>query len=350
LDFVICYFIENLMNLEEQVSGITYRDAGVNIEEGDKAVKNIKEMVRSTHSSNVLTDLGSFGGMFQLNKENYDEPVLVSSTDVVGTKLKIAFLTDRHDTVGEDLVNHCVNDIAVGGALPLFFLDYFATDKLQSAVFSDVISGFVRGCKNNGCALIGGETAEMPDMYQKGEYDLSGTIVGIVEKGGAINGKDIKKSDILIGLPSSGLHTNGYSLARKILLGHYNVSDRVEDLACSVGEELLKVHISYLKVIQLAVKKFNIHGISHITGGGIEGNTRRILSNGLDMSIDWSAWEPLPVFSLIQKLGNVPVEDMRQTFNLGIGIVFILSRDSSQSFYDFLKQNGQKPCFIGEII
>jgi len=332
------------------VSGVTYKDAGVNIEAGDLAVKKIKDMVRSTHNSNVLSELGSFGGMYEINKENFDQPVLVSSTDGVGTKLKIAFLMDKHDTVGEDLVNHCVNDIAVGGALPLYFLDYFATESLQSSVFYDVISGFVRGCKNNGCALIGGETAEMPDMYQSGEYDLSGTIVGIVEKKKAITGKNIIKSDVLIGLPSSGLHTNGYSLARKVLLAKHIVSDYIDELSCTIGEELLKVHISYLDIIQRAIKNFKIKGISHITGGGIEGNTRRILSKGLDLNVDWSAWDQLPVFSVIKNMGSVPEDDMRKTFNLGIGLIFIVSADSAQSFYDFLQQKGHNAYFIGEVV
>jgi phosphoribosylformylglycinamidine cyclo-ligase len=332
------------------VSAVTYKDAGVNIEEGDKAVQSIKDMVRSTHNSNVLTDLGSFGGMYQLDKEKYEKPVLVSSTDGVGTKLKIAFLTGRHDTVGEDLVNHCVNDIAVGGAVPLFFLDYFATDRLQPIVFDNVMSGFVRGCKNNGCALIGGETAEMPDMYQENEYDLSGTIVGIVEKSEAIDGKATRKSDVLIGLPSNGLHTNGYSLARKVLLSKYSVSDKLDDLGGSIGEELLRVHLSYLNIIQSAIGNFKINGISHITGGGIAGNTKRILSDTLDIRIDWSAWEQPAIFSLIEKIGSVPTEDMRKTFNLGIGLVFIVSQDSSQLFYDFLSNSGQKAYFIGEVV
>ena len=257
------------------ILGVTYKKAGVNIEEGEKAVRDIREKVRSTHNKNVLTDLGSFGGMYLLDKDKYKQPVLVSSTDGVGTKLKIAFLMDKHDTVGEDLVNHCVNDIAVGGAIPMYFLDYFATDRLQSTVFSDVINGFIRGCKYNNCALIGGETAEMPDIYRAGEYDLSGTIVGIVEKNKAINGKNIKKTDVLIGLQSSGLHTNGYSLARKVLLNQFKVSDYVDDLTCTIGEELLKVHLSYLTVIQSVIKNFPIGGISHITGGGIKGNTKR---------------------------------------------------------------------------
>jgi len=330
--------------------GVTYKKAGVNIEEGEKAVRDIKEKVRSTHNQNVLTDLGSFGGMYLLEKDKYDQPVLVSSTDGVGTKLKIAFLMDKHDTVGEDLVNHCVNDIAVGGAIPMFFLDYFATDRLQSDVFKDVISGFVRGCKNNKCALIGGETAEMPDMYQTGEYDLSGTIVGIVEKQKAIDGKKVKKTDVLIGLPSSGLHTNGYSLARKVLLSHFKVSDYVDELSCTVGEELLKVHLSYLNSIQLVLENFKINGISHITGGGIEGNTKRILSDPLDINIDWSSWDRPSIFSIIKGLGKVPEEDMRRAFNLGMGLVLIVPEQSSQSVYDFLSKSGQKPCFIGEVV
>ncbi len=332
------------------MSGVTYKKAGVNIEEGEKAVRDIKEKVRSTHNNNVLTDLGSFGGMYLLEKDKYEQPVLVSSTDGVGTKLKIAFLMDKHDTVGEDLVNHCVNDIAVGGAKPLFFLDYFATDRLQSTVFTDVISGFVRGCKYNDCALIGGETAEMPDMYQPGEYDLSGTIVGIVEKSKVIDGKRIKKSDILIGLQSNGLHTNGYSLARKVLFDHFEVTDYVDDLSCTIGEELLKVHSSYLDIIQSAIESFKINGISHVTGGGIEGNTKRILSDALNINIDWSAWDQSPIFSVIKDLGKVPEEDMMRTFNLGIGIVFIMPEKSAQSFYDFLINKGQKAYFIGEVI
>jgi phosphoribosylformylglycinamidine cyclo-ligase len=257
---------------------------------------------------------------------------------------------DKHDTVGEDLVNHCVNDIAVGGAIPMFFLDYFATDRLQSTVFKDVISGFVRGCKNNKCALIGGETAEMPDIYKTGEYDLSGTIVGIVEKQKAIDGKSVKKTDVLIGLPSNGLHTNGYSLARKVLLDHYKVSDYEDDLSCTIGEELLKVHMSYLNIIQSVISDFQINGISHITGGGIEGNTRRILSDPLDVNIDWLSWDRRAIFSLIKNLGKVPEEDMRRTFNLGIGLVLIVPEQFSQSIYDFLLKSGQKPCFIGEVI
>lgn len=331
------------------MTGITYKNSGVNIEEGEKAVKNIKDIVRSTHTKNVLTELGSFGGMYLLNKNDYQQPVLVSSTDGVGTKLKISFLMGKHDTVGEDLVNHCVNDIAVGGAKPLFFLDYFATGQLSASVFKEVISGFVRGCKNNKCALIGGETAEMPDMYHPGEYDLSGTIVGIVEKKGIIDGKKIKIKDVLIGVQSNGLHTNGYSLARKVLLDHFGITDYIDDLACQLGEELLKVHLSYLNIIQEAVQKYPIKGISHVTGGGIEGNTRRILSNSLNIDINWSAWDRPPVFSLIKSLGKVPEADMRRTFNLGIGLVFVVSEEDAQPLYKHISDSGLKVYFIGEV-
>ncbi len=328
----------------------TYKDAGVNIEEGERAVQDIKSMVRTTHSQNVLTDLGSFGGMYLFNKDEYEEPVLVSSVDGVGTKLKVASMMDKHDTVGEDLVNHCVNDIAVGGAKPMFFLDYFATEKLEAQVFKDVVSGFVRGCNNNNCALIGGETAEMPDMYKPGEYDLSGTIVGVVEKNKAITGSHIKKSDVLLGLASNGLHTNGYSLARKVLLKDHDVHSHIDELGNTIGEELLRVHMSYLDIIQLSLSSFPVSGISHITGGGILGNTKRILSDSLDLSVDWTAWQVPPIFSLIQEWGNVPVDDMRSAFNMGIGLVMIVPEAYAQGFYDFLNQNGHPSYFIGEIV
>jgi phosphoribosylformylglycinamidine cyclo-ligase len=332
------------------LAGITYREAGVNIAEGEKVIRNIREMVRSTHSKNVLTDLGGFGGMFAFDKDLYEEPVLVASTDGVGTKLKLAFLLDKHDTVGEDLVNHCVNDIAVGGAIPLFFLDYYATDKLQSNVFNDVITGFVRGCRNNHCALIGGETAEMPDMYQPGEYDISGTIVGVVERKNAIDGKKIGRSDKLIGLKSNGLHTNGYSLARKVLFTKYHVSEFVDELGSTIGDELLRIHTSYLSVIQNSLATFDIHGISHITGGGIVGNTKRLLHKDLSMRIDWNAWTVPPIFELIKKTGRVPTEDMRQTFNLGIGLIFVVGKTSAADFYDHLIKNNYDAYLVGEVI
>ena len=329
---------------------VTYKDAGVNIDEGDQAIRGIKEMVRSTHNHQVLTDLGHFGGMFAFDKNRFDDPVLVASTDGVGTKLKIAFSMNKHDTVGEDLVNHCVNDIAVGGAQPLFFLDYYAADHLNTGVFTDVIKGFVRGCRSNQCALIGGETAEMPDMYKTGEYDISGTIVGVVERNRIIDGKKIERSDVLIGLESNGLHTNGYSLARKVLLEKYEVTDYIDELGCLLGEELLRVHHSYLKVIQGATEAFVINGISHITGGGIIGNTKRLLSDDMSVKIDWDAWQIPPVFDLIRKTGAVPLEDMRQTFNLGIGLIFVVRRQEADALQNYLSGTNYKSYIIGEVV
>ena len=308
----------------------TYKDAGVDIAKSEQALKDIKAEIQSTFNPNVLTDIGSFGGMYRLEQGKYRDPILVSSTDGVGTKLKIAFLTGKHDTVGEDLVNHCVNDIAVGGAHPMFFLDYFAMGHLEAHVFNSVLKGFIRGCKHNRCALIGGETAEMPDIYGPGEYDLSGTIVGIVESTEIINGKSIEAGDILIGVDSNGLHTNGYSLARKVLLEAYKADTYIEDLGTTLGETLLQVHLSYYDLIQQVRKKAEVRGIAHITGGGIVGNTKRLLSPGLGLDIHWDAWEWPAIFQLIGKTGHVPLEDMRQTFNLGIGLIFIVH----QSDYD----------------
>jgi phosphoribosylformylglycinamidine cyclo-ligase len=330
------------------VKSITYKDAGVDIDKGNKVIHRIKKMVRSTYNEHVLTELGGFGGLYQFPKSKFENPVLVSSTDGVGTKLKIAFMLNKHDTVGEDLVNHCVNDIGVTGAYPLFFLDYFSSGKLEEHVFSEVISGFVRGCQNNKCALIGGETAEMPDMYQKGEYDLSGTIIGLVDKGNIIDGSMISKADVLVGVNSSGLHTNGYSLARRVLLEKIKIDHYVKDFGCTLGEELLKVHLSYLSVIQKAIHKFKINGISHITGGGIEGNTRRLLKKGI-LKIDWQAWERPGIFRMIQKLGNVPEEDMRRTFNLGIGLIFIVHRNLVDALCTMIKNLQYKCWIIGEI-
>ena len=332
------------------MAAITYKDSGVDIKKGNEAVKAIKEKIHSTYSDKVLTNLGSFGGMFELSNLGLKEPVLVSSVDGVGTKLKIAFLTGKHDTVGEDLVNHCVNDIAVGGAKPLFFLDYFATASLEMGVFEDVVSGFVRGCKNNNCALIGGETAEMPDLYNQGEYDISGTIVGVVEKSKIINGSNIQKGDLLVGINSNGLHTNGYSLARKVLLKDYNVDSLIPDLGQSLGEELLRVHTSYIDLIQNTIKQVDVHGISHITGGGIEGNTKRLLKEDLKLRIDWETWERPQIFELIKSVGNVPEPDMKLTFNLGIGLVFIIPQIQHNKLIDLVKLHEYSYYEIGEVI
>jgi len=271
--------------------------------------------------------------------------------DGVGTKLKVAFLMNKHDTVGEDLVNHCVNDILVGGAKPLFFLDYIGTGKLKPQVMEEIVTGMVRGCKNNQCALIGGEMAEMPGLYSLGEYDVVGSIVGVVEKDEIINGRTIQKGDILVGLPSSGLHTNGYSLARKVLfeIAGFTVRTKPEDLTGTLGEELLHVHRSYLKPIIPLLKTSSIHGMSHVTGGGLIGNTMRILPPSRRLKIDWTSWQVPPIFQIIQKEGKISDEEMRKAFNMGIGFVLIVSAESSEEILDQLRNVGETPKIIGKV-
>lgn len=331
---------------------INYKSAGVDIDAGETAVKNIKESVRSTFTPQVLTDIGKFGGFFALDLERYRQPILVSSIDGVGTKLKVAFMMNRHDTVGEDLVNHCINDILVGGARPLFFLDYIGTGILKTGDVESLISGMVRGCKAAGCALIGGEMAEMPGFYQAGEYDVAGCIVGIVEKDKVIDGSRIQKGDVLVGLPSNGLHTNGYSLARKVLFDHagFDVYEKIPMLPKNLGECLLEVHRCYLPVVESLSEHVEIHGMSHITGGGIIGNTRRILPEGLSLSIDWTAWEIPPIFRIIQEQGNVPEDDMRRTFNLGVGFIFIVSEQEASNLVRQLTSQGESPILMGEVV
>jgi phosphoribosylformylglycinamidine cyclo-ligase len=299
----------------------SYKDAGVNIDEGDRAVARIKRLAKSTFSPNVLTGIGSFGAAFSLR--NWRKPVLISSADGVGTKLKVAFMANKHDTVGEDLVNHCVNDIMVQGATPLFFLDYFATGILSASTTADVVSGIARGCKANGCALIGGETAEMPGLYIPGEYDLAGFIVGALEEGKLLTGSAIKPGDLLLGLPSTGLHTNGYSLARKLFfeIANTSVDTYLPELGCTVGEELLKVHRSYAKPMAALRDAGLLKGAAHITGGGITDNLPRILPKVTAAEIHTSSWIVPPVFELLRAIGDVPVDDWRRTFNLGIGMI-----------------------------
>lgn len=325
----------------------TYKASGVNIEAGEELVSRIKPLVKTTFNEKVLSEIGLFGGLYEAKFEGYSEPVLVASTDGVGTKLKVAFAANKHDTVGQCLVNHCVNDILACGAKPLFFLDYFATGKLEPSVAEQVISGFVKACRENSTALIGGETAEMPSIYADGEYDVSGTIVGVVDKSKILNGSAVQPGDVLIGLPSNGLHTNGYSLARKVLLSKYSVDDYIEELGCTLGEELLKIHRSYLHVVHPLAEKGLLSGISHITGGGIIGNTSRVVRKPLELEIFWDSWQRPPIFQLIQKVGNVPEEEMRQVFNLGIGIVLITTEQNAYSIMDNLKD--EKPFFIGRI-
>jgi phosphoribosylformylglycinamidine cyclo-ligase len=328
-----------------------YRDAGVDIDAGEEAVVRIKKNVRSTFGPGVLTDIGMFGGFYRLDRTGFRNPVLVSSIDGVGTKLKVAFMMKRYDTVGEDLVNHCVNDILVGGARPLFFLDYVACGKLDPSAVEQLVAGMVRGCRRAGCALIGGETAEMPGFYQPGDYDLAGCIVGMVDQKKIIIGKSIRKGDVCIGLPSTGLHTNGYSLARKVLFetAGLGVDDAPPELGCSLGEALLRVHRNYFPVVHPLLDRFEVRGMSHITGGGIVGNTRRVLPKGRSLAVDWGAWEIPPIFRLIQRLGGVPDEDMRRTFNLGIGYCLIAGPKTADRLVAALKRKKEKPVIVGEI-
>lgn len=312
----------------------TYKESGVDVQAGEELVHSIKSVVKETHNVSVLSNIGGFGALFQPDFSSMESPVLVSSVDGVGTKLIVAFKSNKYDTVGQDLVNHCVNDIAVCGATPLFFLDYFSTGSLDKDVGYQVISGFAKACKENGVALIGGETAEMPDIYKKGEFDLAGTIVGVVDKSKLITGNSIKKGDLMLGFESSGLHTNGYSLARKVLFSKFKIDDTPEGFDRTIGEELLTVHKSYLKQISVLKNIDGVNGFSHITGGGLINNTQRILPEDLSLNIDWSSWKRPQIFELIKKTGYVPEDDMRRTFNLGIGLVVIVKPDVKQKIIE----------------
>ncbi|WP_142454246.1 phosphoribosylformylglycinamidine cyclo-ligase [Gracilimonas mengyeensis] len=329
---------------------MTYKDSGVDIKAGEEMVESIKGVVQDTHGPEVLTNIGGFGGFFKPDLGSFENPVFVSSVDGVGTKLIVAFKAGKYDTVGQDLVNHCVNDIAVCGAKPLFFLDYFSTGKLEQHVGVDVVKGFAKACKENGVALIGGETAEMPDIYDEGEFDLAGTIVGIVDQKKVINGSDIQKGDVLLGFKSSGLHTNGYSLARKVLFSKYNVENYVEELGSTVGDELLKVHKSYLSLITELKDMDGVHGFSHITGGGIVGNTKRILPEGLKLDIDWEGWKRPPVYNLMQEIGNVPEEDMQATFNLGVGLIAVVSENEAEAVKKKAEELGEEVIEVGSVV
>lgn len=329
---------------------VRYADAGVNIDEADRAVASIKKLARQTFTKNVLTEIGTFGAMYSM--AGWKRPVLVSSADGVGTKLKVAFLTGRHDTVGEDLVNHCVNDIAVQGATPLFFLDYFAVGKLDAQVAAAVVSGLARGCRNNGCALIGGETAEMPGLYAAAEYDLAGFIVGAAESGGILSGARMAAGDALIGLPSSGLHTNGYSLARKLFfdVAGYGPKSFLPELGCTLGDELLKVHRSYLKPIRTLAEARLLRGAAHITGGGITDNTPRMLPKALAAEIDTSAWAIPPVFEVMRGIGNIPEDDYRRTFNLGVGMILAIPQRGLRRAQEMLKALREPHFSIGRLV
>jgi phosphoribosylformylglycinamidine cyclo-ligase len=338
--------------MSEKKPGLTYRDAGVDIDAATKALRTVKDLVQRTFNDHVLEDIGSFGAMFQLDMKGLEQPVLVSSVDGVGTKLKLAFMTGKHDTVGIDLVSHCVNDILVQGAKPLFFLDYLAVGKLEPNVVVDVIKGVATGCRYAGCALIGGETAEMPDMYQDGEYDLAGTIVGVVDKKKIIDGSTIQPGDVVIGLPSSGLHTNGYSLARKIcfeVAGLEPESD-MPGVGMTVAQALMEPHVAYAKLMQIVMCLVTVKGMAHITGGGITDNFPLILPEGLGAEIELGAWEVLPVFRFLQGAGNVEDLEMLRTFNMGLGFLFVVSEEQAAKAIETVELAGKQCMRVGRIV
>jgi phosphoribosylformylglycinamidine cyclo-ligase len=330
----------------------TYRDAGVDIDAGDEFVNRIKPLVRSTFRPEVLTDLGGYGGLFGLQAGKYKEPVLVSGTDGVGTKLKIAFMMDKHDSVGIDLVAMCVNDIAVSGAEPLFFLDYFATGKLSISKAQEVVAGIAEGCRQAGCALIGGETAEMPSFYPGGEYDLAGFAVGVVDRSKIIDGRHIAPGDLVLGLASSGLHSNGYSLARRVLFDQAKLTaaSRLSELDRSIGEVLLTPTRIYAKQILALLEQFPIKGIAHITGGGITENLPRVFPKGVRARITRKSWPVPPIFDVIGRLGQVDPDEMYRVFNMGIGLILVVPRDSVAGVLERAALLGDQGWLIGEIV
>ncbi len=331
---------------------LTYRDAGVNIDAADESLRRVKEVIRRTFDDKVLRDIGSFGAMYRFDTSAMDEPVLVSSVDGVGTKLKIAFMMNKHDTVGIDIVSHCVNDILVQGARPLFFLDYIAFGRVEPNVVESVINGIANGCRFAGCPLIGGETAEMPDMYRVGEYDIAGTIVGVVDRKKIVDGSTIEAGDPIIGLPSSGLHTNGYSLARKICfdVASLKVTDPVPGMDRSVGEVLLEPHRSYARAMNIFMRIVTVKGMAHITGGGITDNLPRILPEGLGAEIDLNTWRLPPIFRYLRELGNVEQAEMLRTFNCGQGFLVVVPAAQEAKAMDWLAQSETPPTLIGRVV
>jgi phosphoribosylformylglycinamidine cyclo-ligase len=331
---------------------VTYADAGVDISSGDRAKQRIKYLAQRTFTRNVLSEIGGFGGLFKLDTVKYRQPVLVSSADGVGTKLKIAFELGIHHTVGADLVNHCVNDIAVQGATPLFFLDYLATGRLDGEVAEKIVSGLAEACRANGCALIGGETAQMPGFYADGEYDLAGFIVGAVDREKLITGAKIKSGDVLIGLPSTGLHTNGYSLARKLFFetAGYRAEQYVNALKEKAGAALMKTHRSYLHAIQKLTAADLVAGMAHITGGGITENLPRILPKGLAAMVDLGSWPVPPIFEHLRELGNVEQDEMLRTFNMGIGLIAVIPAEKFNRAKSILERASEKCYMIGKIV
>ena len=331
---------------------VTYADAGVDISRANRTKQRIKYLAHKTFTRGVLSEIGGFGGLFSVDKTKYNDPVLVSSVDGVGTKLKVAFAMDLHSTVGADLVNHCVNDIAVQGAAPLFFMDYLATGTLDPAVAEKVVEGIADACKHNGCALIGGETAEMPGFYPDGEYDLAGFIVGVVDRDRIITGKDVQIGDIILGLPSNGLHTNGYSLARKLLFeaAHYSPDTYVNEIKNKVGNELMRTHKSYWPVLKKMIDAQCVVALAHITGGGITENLPRVLPRGTAAAIELGSWPVLPIFEHLQQLGNVPQDEMLRTFNMGLGMLLVIPSAKFKKAQSVLERVGEKAYTIGRIV
>jgi phosphoribosylformylglycinamidine cyclo-ligase len=330
----------------------TYAAAGVDIERAQRTKQRIKYLAHKTFTKGVLGEIGGFGGMFSIDRKKYRDPVLVSSVDGVGTKLKVAFELKVHHTVGADLVNHCVNDIAVQGAAPLFFMDYFATGKLEPDVAEKVVTGIADACKQNGCALIGGETAEMPGFYPEGEYDLAGFIVGVVERSRIITGENVQVGDVLVGLPSNGLHTNGYALARKLLFNtaRYSSETYVNELKNKVGSELMRTHKSYWPVVRRLVDGDLVPAMAHITGGGITDNLPRVLPKGTGAIVERGTWPVQPIFRHLQQIGNIDDEEMLRTFNMGIGMVLVIPSKKFKKVQTVLERAGEKGYIIGRIV
>ncbi|MDD5644522.1 MAG: phosphoribosylformylglycinamidine cyclo-ligase [bacterium] len=330
---------------------MTYKDAGVDIDLSTQTVERIKEIAKKTHKHGIISGIGGFGGLYELPKNKYKEPVIVSSVDGVGTKLKVAVMAGKHDTVGMDIVNHCVNDIVVQGARPLFFMDYVGMGKLDKNVFNQIIDGIVKACDESDCVLLGGETAEMPGLYREGEYDLVGCITGIVDKKKIIDGRNIKPGDKIIGLQSAGLHTNGYSLARKVLFvkGQFAINDNIPELGRTIAEELLVPHKSYGKLMLSLLERFEIKGMAHITGGGFVDNIPRILPDDCSAKIFKNSWKVLPIFGLLSSVGNIDEMEMYRTFNCGIGMTVVAGPESAEDIIREIKKHREECFLIGEI-
>jgi phosphoribosylformylglycinamidine cyclo-ligase len=333
-------------------TAVTYADAGVDIDRASRTKKRIKYLAHKTFTRSVLSEIGGFGGLFAVDKAKWVDPILVSSVDGVGTKLKIAFEMDVHHTIGADLVNHCVNDIAVQGATPLFFMDYLASGRIEPEITEKVIEGLAEACKHNGCALIGGETAEMPGFYPDGEYDLAGFIVGAVERERIITGKTVEVGDVILGLASNGLHTNGYALARKLLfeVGKYTLDSYVNELKGKVGNELLRTHKSYWPAIKRLVDGECVSAMAHITGGGITENLPRVLPRGVAAVIEMGSWQVPPIFEHLQQLGNVPQDEMLRTFNMGLGMLLVIPSKKFKKAQTVLERAGEKAFTVGRIV